>query len=230
MDRDIPSYHDPIMHTMYQNGLKTGVENTEQPGSEPLGEVGQNSDPSKDTLQQEANLTKTRSLSDTAHTISLAHKTIEQGGSVVFQVPLPDLMMAIMVERANLLQLQLRDAVSTIQGKNRTLETANEMIGLARAKKQEAKSDDKSVAIPEELLNFAKENDVELGKSGSLKNEEWDLVVENLKGWSESLTSTSQLEMTKLQSVSGKFNQSFEMLSQFISKYFRGGDSIIKNI
>ena len=151
------------------------------------------------------------------------------------KVPLDALMLAIMTERAELLESQLREQVDDIRDKNGNLKEANNVMAKARNAKKDA-TDKVKTAMTEDIKNFFRENNIPWKdkKTGDLPNElnntQWDLAIENLKGWSESLTSTSQLSMTKLQSTSGKFNQTFEMLSQFISKYYRGGDSIIKNI
>lgn len=151
------------------------------------------------------------------------------------KVPLDALMLAIMTERAELLESQLREQVNDIRGKNAQLKEANNVMAKARNGKKDS-TDTKKTVMDADIKNFFKENDIPWGDKNSgelpdkLNGTQWDLAIENLKGWSESLTSTSQLAMTKLQSTSGKFNQTFEMLSQFISKYYRGGDSIIKNI
>ncbi len=148
------------------------------------------------------------------------------------------LMLAIMSERAELLEETLREQVQEVRTKNSKLKNANSIMAKARAAKKGSKEEEKT-EMPKDVVNFFAENDIPWGDGGekidpnkthTLNSGQWDLALENMKGWSESLTSSSQLDMTKLQSTSGKFNQTFEMMSQFISKYFRSGDSIIKNI
>ncbi len=183
--------------------------------------------------QPNINLNQSRSSSD--FLLSQNAEQINSSANTGERVPLDALMMAIMTERAELLEGQLREQVDEIRGKNSQLKDANNIMAKARNQKKDATEDDKTV-MTDDIKNFFKANDIPWGdkKSGEMPTElnstQWDLAIENLKGWSESLTSTSQLAMTKLQSASGKFNQTFEMLSQFISKYYRGGDSIIKNI
>ncbi len=148
------------------------------------------------------------------------------------------LMLAVMSERAELLEETLREQVQEVRSKNSKLKKANKMMGMARAAKKGSKESTKT-SMPPEVVQFFKDNDIPWGKEGKqidpnqeqkLNSGQWDLAIENMKGWSESLTSSSQLDMTKLQSTSGKFNQTFEMMSQFISKYYRSGDNLIKNI
>ncbi len=57
-----------------------------------------------------------------------------------------------------------------------------------------------------------------------------ELQLSNLKDKAESLTSSSQLDMAQLQSTMGKYNNSFEMLSNFVSKYGSSIDSIVGNL
>ena len=147
------------------------------------------------------------------------------------------LMLAIMSERAEILEEALREQVQEVRSKNNKLKQANQILAKARSAKKGSK-ESKKTGMPAEVRDFFAKNDIPWGSGGkidpngsySLNSGEWDLAIENMKGWTESLTSTSQLDMTKLQSTSGKFNQTFEMMSQFISKYYRSGDNIIKNI
>ncbi len=146
---------------------------------------------------------------------------------------LDTLMIAIMSERAELLEDTLREQVQEVRSKNDKLKGANSIIAKARAAKKGSK-ESKETKVPQEVLDFFDANDIAWNeddtKEQSLNSGEWDLAIENLKGWSESLTSTSQLDMNKLQATSGRFNQTFETMSQFISKYYRTNNQIIRNI
>ncbi|MCY4176945.1 MAG: hypothetical protein OXD32_00405 [Endozoicomonadaceae bacterium] len=146
------------------------------------------------------------------------------------KIPLPSLMMAIMVARAELLQIGLQNAVGEIQDKNNQLKELNHIMSRARQAKKGSGDGGKKTGVPDDVKKYFKDNDVPGFKDDKLNSGDWDLAIENLKARSESLTSTSQLQMTKLQSLTGKYNQTNEMLSQWMSKNFRGGDSIIKNI
>ncbi|WP_281646111.1 hypothetical protein [Parendozoicomonas sp. Alg238-R29] len=148
------------------------------------------------------------------------------------------LMLAVMSEKAEILEETLREQVQEVRTKNNKLKDANKIMAKARAAKKGSKESSKT-EMPQEVKEFFAKNDISWGSGGGkidpnqthkLNSGEWDLAIENMKGWTESLTSSSQLDMTKLQSTSGKFNQTFEMMSQFISKYYRTGDNIIKNI
>ena len=148
------------------------------------------------------------------------------------------LMLAVMSERAEILEETLREQVQEVRKKNDKLKKANSIMAKARDAKKDSK-ETKKTPMPQEVKEFFAENDIPWGEGGkklglneqyNLNSGQWDLAIENMKGWTESLTSSSQLDMTKLQSTSGKFNQTFEMMSQFVSKYYRSGDNVIKNI
>ncbi|MTI14148.1 hypothetical protein [Sansalvadorimonas verongulae] len=148
------------------------------------------------------------------------------------------LMLAVMSERAEILEETLREQVQEVRNKNDKLKQANSIMAKARAAKKDSKESRKT-PMPQDVKDFFAENNISWGSGGEkidpsqthqLNAGQWDLAIENMKGWTESLTSSSQLDMTKLQSTSGKFNQTFEMMSQFVSKYYRSGDNVIKNI
>lgn len=65
---------------------------------------------------------------------------------------------------------------------------------------------------------------------GKLTASEYKTLMDNLTRERDSLTSSSQLEMTMLQSTMGKYNQTFEALSNFTSKYFQSMQTITGNL
>lgn len=65
---------------------------------------------------------------------------------------------------------------------------------------------------------------------GKLTATEYKTLMDNLARERDSLTSTSQLDMTMLQSTMSKYNQTFEALSNFTSKYFQSLQTITGNL
>lgn len=165
-----------------------------------------------------------------AYLLELNAKQINGSADIWMKIPLDALMLAVMAARAELLQNGLQEAVGDIQDKNQKLKGLNSIMAKARQAKQGSGEGSKKTLVPQEIKDYFRENGIPGAQGSHLNSGDWDMSIENLKGRSESLTSTSQLQMTKLQSLTGKHNQTFEMLSQFISKYFRNTDSIIKNI
>lgn len=60
--------------------------------------------------------------------------------------------------------------------------------------------------------------------------EEIGIIVNNIKNSVDSLTSSSQLDMTQLQSTMNRYNQTFDALTNFIAKYNQALSSVIGNL
>lgn len=80
------------------------------------------------------------------------------------------------------------------------------------------------------LKEFMDINGINYPKTGKLSKEEWNIVVTNLKSGSDTLGSTNQIDMMKLQSVMNKQNEMTQMVSNNISKLNQISMSIIGNL
>jgi hypothetical protein len=141
------------------------------------------------------------------------------------------LMLAVMSERAQLLDGQVRNQVDQVRQKNDILKQANHW--MAEARKLQNAAGTGCSTMPANMKAFFSAHGIKWDTKGSddLHNkDEWGINIENLKGFTESLTSTSQLDMAQLQSLMGKYNQTFEQLSNFISKYAQSLGSIAGNL
>ena len=152
------------------------------------------------------------------------------GEQVDFAKPSLDAMiMAVLTARADILQNQLEEQIESINQKNQTLESANNM--LARAKELKAEAGTSGTArMPQDMVDFWDSLGAKYDDSDTHNSSEWDVNIEGLKGKIEALTSQSQLETTKLQQTINKYNQTFEMLSNFMNKYFQSISTIIQNM
>ena len=168
------------------------------------------------------------------------------GEPVDFSKPSLDaLVMSVLTSRAEIIEEQLREQIGSIQDKNAQLEEAN--TWLTRAKEAKANAGTSGNAsfdqsFPEAGGKSFKEyweslgaefqsTDRDGGNAGLDHNSaDWDVNIEGLKSKIEALTSQSQLETTKLQQTINKYNQSFEMLSNFINKYYQSLSTIIQNL
>ncbi len=147
------------------------------------------------------------------------------GEPVDFTKPTLDAMiMSVLTARAEILQVQLEEQIKSIELKNDTLKQANDWLAKAKKAKEQGAS-----AMTPEMINFWKSMNAEYIPSG-LNATKWDANIQGLKSKIETLTSQSQLETTKLQQTINKYNQTFEMLSNFINKYFQSISTIIQNM
>ncbi|WBA83000.1 hypothetical protein [Endozoicomonas sp. GU-1] len=155
------------------------------------------------------------------------------GEPVDFTKPSLDaLIMGVLTARADILQTQLEDQIESINQKNDLLEEANMYLAKAKEKKAAAGTSGTSM-MTKDMVDFWKQMGAQTDRSGnddSHNSAEWDANIEHLKSKIESLTSQSQLQTTKLQQTINKYNQTFEMLSNFINKYFQSISTIIQNM
>lgn len=152
------------------------------------------------------------------------------GEQVDFSKPSLDaLVMSVLTARAEIIEVQLRDQILSIQEKNKQLEEANGW--LAKAKKEKTKAGTSGTTkFTDEFKAFWNSLGAEYQDGTDHNSADWDVNVEGLKAKIEALTSQSQLETTKLQQTINKYNQSFEMLSNFINKYYQSLGTIIQNL
>lgn len=152
------------------------------------------------------------------------------GEKVDFAKPSLDAMiMAVLTARADILQNQLEEQIESINQKNQTLEEANAMLARAKELKSNAGTSDTS-RMPRDMVDYWNSLGAKKASGENHKSSEWDVNIEGLKGKIEALTSQSQLETTKLQQTINKYNQTFEMLSNFMNKYFQSISTIIQNM
>ncbi|MGO0306210.1 hypothetical protein ACTL6P_06265 [Endozoicomonas acroporae] len=155
------------------------------------------------------------------------------GEPVDFTKPSLDaLIMGVLTARADILQTQLEDQIESINQKNDLLEEANAYLAKAKEKKAAAGTSGSSL-MTKDMVDFWKQMGAQTDRSGNDDTHnaaEWDANIEHLKSKIESLTSQSQLQTTKLQQTINKYNQTFEMLSNFINKYFQSISTIIQNM
>ncbi|MDP0588165.1 MAG: hypothetical protein QS748_02745 [Candidatus Endonucleobacter bathymodioli] len=147
------------------------------------------------------------------------------------------LVMSILTQRAEIIEVQLREQIASIQQKNKELETANVWLTRAKDKKAALGTSNWNDFGPE-FVKYWKSLGAEystrdrdpLHQGLQHTSADWDVDIEGLKGKIEALTSQSQLETTKLQQTINKYNQSFEMLSNFINKYYQSLNAVIQNL
>ncbi|WP_257266650.1 hypothetical protein [Endozoicomonas sp. ONNA2] len=155
------------------------------------------------------------------------------GEPVDFTKPSLDaLIMGVLTARADILQTQLEDQIASINHKNDVLEEANMYLAKAKEKKAAAGTSGYST-MSKDMIDFWKKMGAATDRSGNDDNHnsaEWEANIEHMKTKIEALTSQSQLETTKLQQTINKYNQTFEMLSNFINKYFQSISTIIQNM
>lgn len=113
-------------------------------------------------------------------------------------------MMAVQSQRANLLESQLRTQMEEVQKRNQQIAELNSKIAQLRADRGTPKS--------------------------SLSVAETDKQIEQLKSQIDSLNSSQQMDMLRMQSLTNKRNEAFDLMSNFIKKMADSRSSILGNM
>lgn len=149
-------------------------------------------------------------------------------------VDLQTLLMTLQMERAENLEKQLTDQANQMKQINDQLKLANQMMADARSLKITAgNASNKVSTMPNSMASFYNDNGIKYDMTGNDKlhnKDEWEVNIQNLKGYMDGLNSDSQMEMILLQSLMNKRNQSYEMMTQTLQKLSGVTDKIIGNI
>ena len=150
------------------------------------------------------------------------------------QYDMETLLVTLQMQRAENIDRQLTDQADQIRRRNEQLGLAN--AALASARKQRPTKDDAPASTEDPAYTHYVNN--YLGTEGRdntgndyLHNQaEWDKNIEILKAHIDTLNSSSQMDMIRLQSLMNKRNQAFEMMTNSISKLNKPKDSVIGNL
>jgi flagellar capping protein FliD len=203
-------------------------------------------------------------------------------------------LMAVQSNRANLLESQLKDQISSVQAKNDQISKLNQLLGSlnkaaanvpadakagdkvdfsANATEINAAAESAGVALPAELqmqkpsweVKLVDGTRIEVDSAGkaeaeSYKAKNWafrstdysgkkgivsitelkpevkptkgqvDGFIQQLKSQIDSLSNSQQMDMLRLQSLSNKRNEAFEIMTNFIKKMQDNRSSIVGNM
>jgi hypothetical protein len=147
-------------------------------------------------------------------------------------------LMAVQTQRASQLEAQLKDQISSVQGKNEQISKLNQLLGALNAVAAAFPSDAKAgTQIPgsasakiTDVTNAAKEAGVTVSISASSNKGDVDGLVQTVKSQIDSLSNTQQMDMLRLQSLTNKRNEAFETMTNFIKKMQDSRSSIIGNM
>ncbi|WP_042478512.1 hypothetical protein [Bacillus ndiopicus] len=113
-------------------------------------------------------------------------------------------LMAVQSQRAKLLEEQLRNQIEDVQQKNQGIATLNNQ--LIELNKEKAATSDQA------------------------KQAELEKQINDLKGQIDSLGNSQQMDMLRLQSMSNKRNEAFDVMTNFVKKMQDSRSSILGNM
>ena len=113
-------------------------------------------------------------------------------------------LMMVQSERAKLLEAQLKDQIAGVQAKNEAITALNNQLSS---------------------LNTEKAQTSDAAKLTELENQ-----IRALKGQIDSMSNSQQMDMLRLQSLSNKRNEAFDLMTNFVKKMQDSRSSILGNM
>ena len=132
------------------------------------------------------------------------------------------------MQRATLLDADIRSHAEEIQEKNLKLKETNEFLQVAR-NVQSGLDDDDKAAIPEDLRSFLDREGIEYPSGNKLKSAEWNALVEKMQTQIDSHKSASQTDLIDLQSIMNQHNENHKLITNFLSTWHGEKDAVIAN-
>ncbi|WP_263768590.1 hypothetical protein [Propionivibrio soli] len=176
---------------------------------------------------------------------------ITMGGVSAAQLQNMDLetaMMMIQSDRASNLEVQLKDQLKGVADRNKEIANLNKLLTDLRSRRPSGNDTDKwndlggtkaegqalYARIKEAGLTMPTGGDVvdESGGNGiyDAKQKTFDVWAEEIKGKIDALSSSQQMDMLRLQSLSNKRNEAFEIMTNFVKKMSDNRASIVGNM
>ncbi|GAB6929006.1 type III secretion system needle tip complex Bsp22 [Paenibacillus sp. JCM 10914] len=138
-------------------------------------------------------------------------------------------LMAVQQQRTQMLDAQLNDQIQAVQKRNEEIAKNNEvMAGINGALSSEAV--DGKYVISDELAGKLAAAGVADASKKDYTADELNQATQKIKGDIDSLSNSQQMEMLRLQSMTNKRNEAFDVMSNFIKKMEESRSSIIGNM
>lgn len=158
-------------------------------------------------------------------------------------------MMAVQSDRANNLEVQLKGQLKAVADRNAQIADLNKLLTELRTMRPSGSDTEKwgnlgaDKAAGEALyakvvaagLTMPTGDDAVNQTTSSTniydaKQKTFDTWAEEIKGKIDSLSSTQQMDMLRLQSLSNKRNEAFELMTNFIKKFSDSNAGIIQKM
>ena len=157
------------------------------------------------------------------------------------QMNIPELILAIQVERGQILDNQIKGQMEDMQKRNEWLRDANAALGAMRAARPTSQDGGAvsygtftdSKGQTQNVHEWMQQNGVAIETTGNDRvgvQSEFDQAIQNLKSSIDTVNNQSQMDMVRLQGLMDKRNQAFDMMTNTISKSSKSLDSIIGNM
>lgn len=156
-------------------------------------------------------------------------------------------MMAIQSQRANLLEGQLRTQLDAISARNTAIAELNALLGELKKLRPGGTEPEKwgnlGASAAEGRANYARLKAAgvsfptgadEVNEPGTgiydAKQKTFDAWAEQVKGKIDSMNSSQQMDMLRMQSLTNKRNEAFDLMTNFIKKMADSRSSVLGNM
>jgi hypothetical protein len=138
-------------------------------------------------------------------------------------------MMAVQSSRASMLEDQLKDQIESVQAKNETISKLNQLLGVINeelAKLPSGAGADAAVNLADDKGAMFTAMSMAIPQTkGELEN-----LLGQIKSQIDSASSSQQMDMLRLQSLTNKRNEAFDTMTNFIKKMQDSRSSVIGNM
>jgi len=147
-------------------------------------------------------------------------------------------LMMVQSERTKLLDSQLQTQIQEVQNRNETvaklndaLNGLNNMASKVKGTNADSKAEnasDADVTAANKALTDAGITDITVSKSS--KKSDIETAITKVKGQIDAAGNSQQMDMLRLQSMSNKRNEAFDVMTNFVKKMQESRSSIIGNM
>ena len=161
------------------------------------------------------------------------------GGMDLSSMDIETAMMAVQQRRTQLLDGALSSQIKDVQGRNDSISKLNTALGDITALQGKLETKDGNTKLPDndETKRLVAAAQASLTKAG-LNPADFDLktkggldtAVTKIKGAIDTQSNSQQMDMLRLQSLSNKRNEAFDVMTNFVKKMQDNRSSIIGNM
>jgi len=138
-------------------------------------------------------------------------------------------LMAVQSNRASMLENQLKDQIESVQAKNETISKLNQLLGIINEELGKLPSGtEANVAV-----NLADDKGAmftAMSMAIPQTKGELESLLGQIKSQIDSASNSQQMDMLRLQSLSNKRNEAFDVMTNFVKKMEDSRNSIIGNM
>lgn len=152
-------------------------------------------------------------------------------GTITTQVSNPDLetvLLQVQTDKSKQLDEQMKAQMELIQKVNNEIAKLNESLNKLKSSRPQKSGD--SVTLDADLQKKLTENGISVPSSNKWTQADVDRALESLRSKIDSLNSTQQMDMLRLQSLTNKRNEAFDAMSNFIKKMAEQRGNIVGNM